>query len=108
LEQIPGIAALYAEFFRGYGAVFGLFSPDFASNSTYNQAYTRSGGAVMRIVPRVLLTLILVAITAFCCFGFLASFEPPGFLVFRWLYGAVAVACVVGIVTLWLAKTPRR
>jgi hypothetical protein len=62
----------------------------------------------MRIVPRLILTLVLVAIAAFCCFGFLASFEPPGFLVFRWLYGAACVACVVGIAALWLTKSPSR
>jgi hypothetical protein len=67
----------------------------------------------MRIVLRLALTLILVAIAAFCCFGFLASFEPPVLpeaanLVIRWLYGAVAVACVVAIVAVWLWKTTRR
>ena len=62
----------------------------------------------MRIVSRLALTLILVAVTAFCGFGFLASFEPPGFLVFRWLYGAVAIACVVAIVAVWLISPSRR
>ena len=37
-----------------------------------------------------------------------ATFEPPGFLVFRWLYGAVAIACVVAIVAVWLKSPPRR
>jgi hypothetical protein len=50
---------------------------------------------------------MLVAIAAFCCFGFLASFEPPGFLVFRWLYGTAAVACAGAIVAAWLVKTKR-
>jgi hypothetical protein len=40
-------------------------------------------GTVMRLVPKLALTLLLVAVAAFCAFGFLASFEPPGFLVFR-------------------------
>ena len=62
----------------------------------------------MRIVSRLALTLILVAVTAFCCFGFFASFEPPGFLVFRWLYGAVAIACVIAIVAVWLRSPSRR
>ncbi len=56
----------------------------------------------MRLFPRLALTLVLIAFTAFCGFGFLASFESPGFLVFRWLYGAVAIACVVAIVVVWL------
>jgi hypothetical protein len=62
----------------------------------------------MRIVSRLALTLILVAVTAFCVFGFFASFEPPGFLVFRWLYGAVAIACVIAIVAVWLRSPSRR
>ena len=62
----------------------------------------------MRIVLRLALTLVLVAVTAFCCFGFLASFEPPGFLVFRWLYGAVAITCVVSIAAVWLISPMRR
>jgi hypothetical protein len=55
----------------------------------------------MRIVLRLVLTLILVLITAFCCFGFGASgeFKPDGLAnPFRWLYGAMVVACVVAIV----------
>jgi hypothetical protein len=58
----------------------------------------------MRIVLRLALTLILVLITAFCCFGFGASgeFKPDGLAnPFRWLYGAMVVACVVAIVAVW-------
>jgi hypothetical protein len=67
----------------------------------------------MRLILRLALTLVLVAIAAFCCFGFMASYEPPVIpesanLVIRWLYGAVAVACVVAIVAVWLGKTTRR
>jgi hypothetical protein len=61
----------------------------------------------MRTTARLALTLILVAIAAFCCFGFLASYEPPGFFAFRWLYGGVAVACVAAIGVVWLVKTTR-
>ena len=65
----------------------------------------------MRIVLRWALTLILVLITAFCCFGFGASgeFKPDGLAnPFRWLYGATVVACVVAIVAIWRAKALRR
>jgi hypothetical protein len=58
----------------------------------------------MRTVLRWALTLILVLITAFCCFGFGASgeFKPDGLAnPFRWLYGAMFVACVVAIVAVW-------
>ena len=61
----------------------------------------------LTFISRLALTFILIAITSFCCFGFLASFEPPGFPGFRWLYGAVAVACVVTIVAVWLVPTTR-
>ncbi len=61
----------------------------------------------MHLVSKLALTVILVAIAAFCCFGFLASFESPDYLVFRWLYGVMAVACVAAIVTVWVAKSTR-
>ena len=64
----------------------------------------------MRLILRLALTLILVAIAAFCCYGFAASFEPgPGwFLVFRWLYGTLVIACVAAIVAVWVVKATRR
>jgi hypothetical protein len=61
----------------------------------------------VRIVLRWALTLILVLITAFCCFGFAASgeFKPDGLAnPFRWLYGGMVVACVVAIVAVWRAN----
>ncbi len=62
----------------------------------------------MHIVPRLLLTLALAPITAFCGFGFLASgeLEPPGSNAFRLLYGTAVVACVVAIMVVWLVKSP--
>ena len=64
----------------------------------------------MRLVLRWALTLILIPIAAFCCFGFLASgeFEPPSSTAFRWLYWAAAVACIVSLVAVWLVKAGRR
>jgi hypothetical protein len=64
----------------------------------------------MRIVLRWALTLILVLIAAFCCFGFLAcgEFKPPGSNVFRLLYGTAVVACVVALVAVWRVKTRGR
>ena len=65
----------------------------------------------MRIVLRWALTLILVLVTAFCCFGFGASgeFNPNGLAnPFRWLYGSTVVACVAAIVAVWRAKALRR
>jgi hypothetical protein len=64
----------------------------------------------MRLVLRWALTLILILIAAFCCFGFLASgeFEPPGSNAFRVLYGTAVVACVVALVAVWRVKTRGR
>jgi hypothetical protein len=48
--------------------------------------------------------LLLLAIAAFCVFGFLATFEPtdkPGmFMAFRIGYVAVGIASVVGTIAL--------
>jgi hypothetical protein len=55
--------------------------------------------------------LILVLISEFCCFGFIASAEiqPDGLgNPFRWLYGATVVASVVAIVAVWRARALRR
>ncbi len=42
MDQKTGIGAFYAEFFRGYEAVCGLFIRLFPSDWAYNQPYTRS------------------------------------------------------------------
>jgi hypothetical protein len=60
----------------------------------------------VKAASRLALTLVLVAVAAFCCFGFMASYESPAFLTFRWLYGAVFLACVAAIV--WVVKATRR
>jgi hypothetical protein len=62
----------------------------------------------MDILLRLTLSLLLAAVTAFCCFGFLASFEAPGFPVFRLLYGSVAVTSVAAIAASWLTRPPSR
>jgi hypothetical protein len=60
-------------------------------------------GTAFAIVAGSLLRL-LVATTAFCCFGFLATFEPPRHLPLRWTRGSVAVAWSIAIVAVWLAR----
>jgi hypothetical protein len=64
----------------------------------------------MRLVLRSALTLVLVLIAAFRCFGFLASgeIEPLGSDAFRLLYGAAVVGCAVAIVAVWLVKARGR
>jgi hypothetical protein len=58
----------------------------------------------MRLVVAVAASLLLLAVAAFCLFGFLATFEPTDrqgqFLAFRIGYGVIGVGCVAGIVAL--------
>ena len=65
----------------------------------------------MKIILTVVASLLLLAVAAFCLFGFLATFEPtdsPGrFLAFRIGYGVVGVGCLAGIVAL-VVKAFRR
>lgn len=55
----------------------------------------------MKVVLRSLATLALLAVAAFCGFGFVASYESPDFGPFRVIYGAVGVACAAGVVAAW-------
>lgn len=55
-------------------------------------------------IARVLVATVLLAIVAFCAFGFLATFEPPGFVAMRIGYGIVGLACFGGAVWALLAK----
>jgi hypothetical protein len=64
---------------------------------------------VVKDTRRLALTLVLVAIAAFCCFGFyIAIYEAPGSLMARWFYGAVFIACVAAIVAVWVVKDTGR
>lgn len=45
----------------------------------------------------VLCALLLVAAGG-CAFGFLATFEPPGWVALRIGYGAASVICIAGAV----------
>jgi hypothetical protein len=58
----------------------------------------------MPLLAKVPFVLVLMAVAGFCAFGFLATFEPPGFLVLRAAYGVAALACVGGIV--WILARP--
>lgn len=49
----------------------------------------------MATVARVVVSAALLAVAAFCAFGFLATYEPPGFPAARAVYGTVGAACVV-------------
>ncbi len=55
----------------------------------------------MKLIVVILGSLILLAVAAFCLFGFLATFEPTTnttqFMMFRIGYAVVGVGCVAGI-----------
>jgi peptidoglycan/LPS O-acetylase OafA/YrhL len=59
----------------------------------------------MPFAIRLVVALILVAVAAFCAFGFLATFEPPGYPVLRLAYATLRVVCLLGAG--WLV-IPRR
>ena len=39
---------------------------------------------------------MLLAVAAFCGFGYLATFEPPGFPMMRWGYALLGGMCAAG------------
>ena len=55
----------------------------------------------MKLFAAILGSLLLLAVAAFCLFGFLAMFEPATnttqFMVLRIGYATVGVGCVLGI-----------
>ena len=64
----------------------------------------------MNIIARIAGVILLLAIAAFCGFGFLATFEPlegTAPIVLRIIYGVVILACLAQIVRLaWPKKKP--
>ena len=50
----------------------------------------------MRMLVRAVVALFLLGVAAFCIFGFLATYEPPGFPGWRLIYGAASLACLAG------------
>jgi len=59
------------------------------------------------IACRLLGALALVAIALFCAFGFLASFEPPYWVLYQAGYGIFGSGCLVGAMPL-LGRTSAR
>jgi hypothetical protein len=58
----------------------------------------------MKLLLTIVASLVLLAIAAFCLFGFLATFEPTDkpvmFLAFRIGYAVVGIGCLVGTIAL--------
>lgn len=65
----------------------------------------------MKILLALTGSLLLLAVAAFCVFGFLATFEPtnnPGqFLAFRIGYALVGLGCIAGVILLIVNATRR-
>jgi uncharacterized membrane protein YuzA (DUF378 family) len=59
----------------------------------------------MFLVIRILIVLVALPIIAFCMFGVLATFEPPGSVAWRIAYIIIGLGCVA--VATW-ALTARR
>jgi uncharacterized protein (DUF983 family) len=55
---------------------------------------------IMRLIGILALSAIVVA----CGFGFMATFEPPGWPMLRIVYLAVVVGCLLGIGRLLFAR----
>jgi len=52
----------------------------------------------MKFLVAALGSLLLLAVAAFCVFGFLATFEPTSnAMVFRIVYTVIGLGCLVGV-----------
>ena len=52
----------------------------------------------MKLFVAIIGSLLLLAVAAFCVFGFLATFEPTAnALVFRVGYTVIGLGCLVGV-----------
>ena len=62
------------------------------------------------VVVRLLVVLVLLGLTAFCGFGFLASFEYPGITAWHVGYAALGLTFATGsaLTLLPLLRTPHR
>ena len=53
---------------------------------------------------RDLLALVTIGVMLLCVYGFMATFEPPGFLRMRIVYGGVFVVCLGYVVWVVMHK----
>ncbi|MFK7819137.1 MAG: hypothetical protein AB8G99_10490 [Planctomycetaceae bacterium] len=49
----------------------------------------------------VVRSIVLLAVAGFCGFGFLASFEPPGSLIWKLGYAVSGLSALIGAVWPW-------
>jgi hypothetical protein len=50
----------------------------------------------MHTLARVTFVVLLLAVSGFCVFGFLATYEPPGSPTLLVVYGTLGLLCVAG------------
>ena len=66
----------------------------------------------MKILAAILGSVFLLAVAAFCVFGFMATFEPTDrtteFLAFRIGYAVIGVGCLIGVVVLLVKAIGKR
>ena len=66
----------------------------------------------MKILVAIVGSLLLLAVAAFCAFGFMATFEPTDrtaeFLAFRIGYAVIGVGCFIGVVVLLVRAIGKR
>ena len=66
----------------------------------------------MKLLVAIIASLFLLAIAAFCVFGFMATFEPTDrtteFLAFRIGYAVVGVGCLLGVGALLVKAMSKR
>jgi hypothetical protein len=75
----------------------------FGVKNLANPAHTK----FMNKATRIIGSLVLLAVSVFCVFGFIATFEPLDAstqLAWRAIYGLVGLACLGGIVILSLPR----
>lgn len=58
----------------------------------------------MNLAVRLIAALALLAVAAFCAFGFLTTFESPGYLGWRVAYAVVGLTCLALAVGLTLSR----
>lgn len=65
----------------------------------------------MKLLVGILGSIFLLAVAAFCGFGFMATFEPTDndaqFMAFRIAYAIIGIGCLVGTSSL-IAKIVRK
>lgn len=60
----------------------------------------------MSQLNQIVTGVVLLAIAAFCAAGFVATFEPPGWIGLRIGYALACALCIFGVAKLLFRKRP--